>query len=463
MELERALVSGSVRRQRSSSAFLTASSTARSSFSTRRMWARGTFPASSQRCWTDASCFLAASRSLTGRICLASASSCSLTVRLPAYSWSIRSFAAVRAEKNTSWAARNRAHKASSSLRDARGASFHRSMSSRYFPAVSPHSVDEDSASASLIRPSLTRLALALVSSREEKKALRCRSNVVRALRKRFHRASSSDLGRRPPERWWSCHCENSSAMRADECFHCVLAGSCAATSSAASTIAVRCASCCALAALASSRSRLTATLIASSSVSRRVERSVRSPTMVCASTCSRTWSTVLRMSPAGALAAMRCSSSTTCASASSNLRAKYASASSGVASGNCPHSYSVPCTLTYTVPFSSARPKARARSTDSAGASAAWVPSAGRGCAAAGAGAGAALGVGLGVDGAAGLGADAAEVAGPGTGRRSSDSGRSVTATTLSARPRRRCPQLRASRWGYQWWTPAILSSRAA
>ncbi|RLP59415.1 hypothetical protein D9R06_00860 [Kocuria marina subsp. indica] len=70
---------------------------------------------------------------------------------------------------------------------------------------------------------------------------------------------------------------------------------------------------------------------------------------------------------------------------------------------------------------------------------------------------------MGLGVDGAAGLGADAAWVAGPGTGRRSSDSGRSVTATTLSARPRRRCPQLRASRWGFPWWTPAILSSRAA
>ena len=65
----------------------------------------------------------------------------------------------------------------------------------------------------------------------------------------------------------------------------------------------------------------------------------------------------------------MRCSSSANCASASSNLRAKYASASSGVASGNWPHSCSASRTVTYTVPFSSARPNFLARATDSAGA----------------------------------------------------------------------------------------------
>ena len=74
---------------------------------------------------------------------MASTSSASLTDRFAPYSWSISSLAACRVVKKTSCAARNRAHRASSSLRLARGEAFHSSISRRYSPAAKPQSVDD--------------------------------------------------------------------------------------------------------------------------------------------------------------------------------------------------------------------------------------------------------------------------------------------------------------------------------
>ena len=71
--------------------------------------------------------------------------------------------------KKTSWAARKRAHSASSSLRLARGDAFHSSMRRRYSPAAKPQSVEEDSASASAISFSLAALAAELLLSSWEK------------------------------------------------------------------------------------------------------------------------------------------------------------------------------------------------------------------------------------------------------------------------------------------------------
>ena len=93
-------------------------------------------------------------------------------------------------------------------------------MRSRYLPAVTPQSVEEESSSARAISFSLTCLASELAASRREKWARRVLSNVVRAARKRFHRSSSTDLDRRGPAFCAAFHSSNSSAMRAEACFH---------------------------------------------------------------------------------------------------------------------------------------------------------------------------------------------------------------------------------------------------
>jgi hypothetical protein len=167
--LVRAFVSGFVFVQCSSSAAFTASSTFLSPASMRPMSARGTLPASSHRSRTDCSAFFAAARSRMGRICWASFRRASLTVRLPAYSSSTASFAALRASKKRSWAARKRAQRASSSLRLARFDDFHSSMRWRYSAAVCPQSVDPESCSARRMSASLACFASALSLSSWEK------------------------------------------------------------------------------------------------------------------------------------------------------------------------------------------------------------------------------------------------------------------------------------------------------
>ena len=166
----RARVSGFPRVQTAWSASRTAVSTARSRASTRWTSPRGTLPADSQRSWMSRSAVLAAARSVTGTSFSAAVSSLFLMSRLAANSVSVTAVAASRAAKNASCAPRNRAHSASSSLRLARPAAFHRVISSRYAAAVAPNSPLDDKASASATSASLVARASAFLVSSSAKK-----------------------------------------------------------------------------------------------------------------------------------------------------------------------------------------------------------------------------------------------------------------------------------------------------
>ncbi len=103
------------------------------------------------------------------------------------YSSSSAAFSASLAAKKTSWAARKRAQRASSSLREARGARFHWVIRSLYFWDTVRKSVDPDSDSASATIFSLIRLPSELCLSSSAKKSLRLRSKVFRACENRPH------------------------------------------------------------------------------------------------------------------------------------------------------------------------------------------------------------------------------------------------------------------------------------
>ena len=125
------------------------------------------------------------------------------------------------------------------------------------------------------------------------------------------------------PDFWWVFHWSKSSAIRAEDCFHCVRCGSWAAICSASATIASRAATFWARCASWAARSAASSSRIAGRRASSRDSRALTSPSILRWPTCSARWSTVLCMSAEGAPAATRCSSSATCASTSSNFRAK--------------------------------------------------------------------------------------------------------------------------------------------
>ena len=192
MSSARADFSGSVRRHFSSSMPRIAVSTARIRSSRGRILSRGTLPIASQRSAISRMARFAASTSVTGTRVSASARSFSLASALAANSASCSAFAASRAPKNVSCAARNRPHSSSSTSRGAGPAAFHCRISSRYAPAVGPHSRDFASASASLASRSLTTRAPSRFSFCSAKCVFRRRVYAVRAVENRRHSWSSA-------------------------------------------------------------------------------------------------------------------------------------------------------------------------------------------------------------------------------------------------------------------------------
>ena len=131
-------------------------------------------------------------RSVAGSSASASASSCSFTLACSRSPASLACCTAARAWKNWSWAALNRPHRASSSVRPARPASFQDRISSRNALAVGPQSVEDASSSAWAQSFSLRVLAASRSPSRPAKYALRFLVNALRAAENRFHSAVST-------------------------------------------------------------------------------------------------------------------------------------------------------------------------------------------------------------------------------------------------------------------------------
>ena len=102
---------------------------------------------------------------VTGTSWPASSSSADFTAACSRSSFSLAENTLDRAAKNWSWAALNRPHSSSSSLRPARPAAFQDRIRSRYAAAVGPQSVDAASASASTTSFSLRDLASSRSSS----------------------------------------------------------------------------------------------------------------------------------------------------------------------------------------------------------------------------------------------------------------------------------------------------------
>ncbi len=234
----------------------------------------------SQRSLMSRSAALAALRSPIGRMASASAASTSLSFWFSTCSASRSLNTAERAWKKTSWAPRNRAHSSSSMSRWARPADFQRVIRSRYAAAVSPHSVEPDSASASATSFSLAARAWSRSASRVAKCALRCLEKTERACEKRCHSSSSLLRSRRGS----AFQVSTRARSRSPASRHWVDSASCSASATSLS-LAVRVSSCAlARATLRSSRRDSMSAL----SVSRRLASASRSPTACASTTCVR-------------------------------------------------------------------------------------------------------------------------------------------------------------------------------
>ena len=149
---------------------------------------------------------LAFSRSVTGRMASASATSFSFTARLARYSSSSAAATASLAAKNESWAVLNRVQSTSSSCRLARPASRHRLMRLLKAPAVAAQSVLLARLSASATSFCLMTRASDWAESSWAKYVRRALSKLFRAALKRCHRLASASLSIRTPPRCSAFH-----------------------------------------------------------------------------------------------------------------------------------------------------------------------------------------------------------------------------------------------------------------
>ncbi len=288
----------------------------------RWMSARGTLPIRSQRSWMFRRSTFAAAMSVTGTSRSACSSSASLASRFAENSASVCLKWASRATKKASCAARKRAQRASSSLRLARPAVFHRAIRSRNAADVPAQSVLVASASAWVTSCSFSVRAAELDFSSSANQRRRSRSKVDRAWLNRFQRTSSLVRSRRGPRRCASFHCSRRIRSCSPAGRHCMRSGSVAAIFSAASTIAVRASSPTCLAAARSASATAFRAAASILSTSRRRRRPSRSPTAAGASSSDARCSSVASISLTDrSVAVIRASKSTTLACRSAKRR----------------------------------------------------------------------------------------------------------------------------------------------
>ncbi len=311
----RASASGLDRRHWASSALRTASSTRRSPDSRCSRESRGTAPICSHRSWMPRSADRADRMSDTGSSPWAWSSSCCLASACSRSAASLAENTSARAVKNLSCAARKRFQSSASASRSARPAPFHLRISSRNALVVGPHSVEDDSASASAHRFSLRARTSSRSASSVAKYALRRLVNALRAADSRFHSTASAARS--------ACgaafHSSSSSRIRSPLLFQCVASAAiCSASATIRSLICLACTRACSRAALASSRRWPTSSV----SRSRRPRSPSRSPSAFASlmDWISR-WTAAAAWAGAMSVAAIRCSSSTTSVSSASYLR----------------------------------------------------------------------------------------------------------------------------------------------